>query len=33
MRITGNIEYPSVIRDILEHIGIWVVRPGHRSLL
>jgi hypothetical protein len=27
MRIVSSIEDPSVIRDILKHLGIWLVRP------
>ena len=26
MRIISSIEDPSVIRDILNHLGIWLVR-------
>jgi len=26
MRIIGSIEAPSVIRAILEHLGLWLVR-------
>jgi hypothetical protein len=26
MRIISSIEDPSVIRDILKHLGIWLVR-------
>jgi hypothetical protein len=26
MRVIGSIEDPSVIRDILKHLGIWLVR-------